>query len=184
VGDAVVIGVVVRAHGLHGLVRARATGPTLELLRPGERVCVTDRDGRARELELVSQSPAGIELIIEFAEISTRDQADALRGGTIAVDGSRLPHGHDPDEFYVRDLVGCAVWIGESRIGLVREVINRPANDVVEVVGESGELLLLPFTRDAVRGVDLSGRRIDMRADLIDPSAAAHAPEDGEPHAD
>ncbi len=182
-GDAVVIGVVVRAHGLNGLVRARATGPTLATLTPGERVGMIDRDGRSRILELVGQSSAGIEVLMQFAELATREQADALRGATITVDVSRLPHADDPAEFYVRDLVGCAVWIGETQVGAVREVINRPANDVLAIAGASGELLL-PFTRDAVLGVDVAGRRIEMRADLIDLTAVPDAPENGGSHAD
>jgi 16S rRNA processing protein RimM len=183
VGDAVVIGVVVRAHGIHGLVRARATGPTLATLTPGERVAVIDRDGQSRVLEVVGQSSAGIEVLMHFAELATREQADALRGARITVDISRLPPGDDPAEFYVRDLIGCTVWMGETQIGAVREVINRPANDVLAIAGESGELLL-PFTRDAVLGVDLAGRRIEMRADLIDLTPAPDAPANGGSHAD
>lgn len=182
-GDAVVIGVVVRAHGIHGLVRARATGPTLASLASGERVTLTDRDGRSRSLELVSQSAAGLEQLVEFAELTSREQADALRGATITVEVSRLPQGHDADEFYVRDLVGCVVWMGETEVGAVREVINRPANDVLAVAGASGDVLL-PFTRDAVLGVDLTARRIEVRGDLIDLTDARDVSGGGELGAD
>jgi 16S rRNA processing protein RimM len=168
VGEAVVIGVVLRAHGLHGLVRARATGPTLAGLRTGDPVEVTGRDGRSRRMVLASLASAGDTALLGFEGVATREDADALRGGTIAVDASRLPPADDPGEFYVRDLVGCTVVMGGAAIGTVRDVMNRPANDVLDVVDADGQIQLLPFTRDAVIGIDTSARRIELRDGLID----------------
>jgi 16S rRNA processing protein RimM len=170
VGEAVVIGVVQRAHGIHGLVRARPTGPTLTELTAGEPVELTDRDGRTRRLVLSSAAPAGDAVLLGFEGIVNREDADALRGGTIAVGPARLPQAGAAGEFYVRELVGCAVTVGGRPIGAVRDVINRPANDVLEVQGDDGQVHLLPFTRDAVVAVDLAERRIELRTGLIDPT--------------
>ena len=45
-------------------------------------------------------------------------------------------------------------------------MIAAPANDVLEVATPA-EVLLVPFTADAVTGLDLPGRRIHLRADLF-----------------
>jgi 16S rRNA processing protein RimM len=164
---------VVRAHGVLGLVRARATGPTLAGLRSGEHVIVTDREGRAHRLALASHAAAGGTVLLGFEGVVSREDADVLRGGTISVDASRLPQMGDPGEFYVRDLVGCAVVMDGYGIGTVRDVINRPANDVLEVVDEDGGTQLLPFTRDAVIGIDMPARRIELRAGLVDRQTAS-----------
>lgn len=182
-GEAVVIGVVLRAHGVYGMVRARATGPTLSVLTAGERVVVTDLDGRTHDLALVSLAPAGDAVLLSFDGLATREDADALRGGTISVDVSRLPDADDSGEFYVRDLVGVTVAIGGHEIGTVRDVINRPANDVLDVVGPDGASVLLPFTRDAVIGIDMSARRIEMRAGLIDADLGSNTDAGGRPDA-
>ncbi len=42
-------------------------------------------------------------------------------------------------------------------LGVVREVLDRPANDVLVVTVEGGDDLLVPFTRDAVPEVDVPG---------------------------
>lgn len=167
-GQAVVIGVVLRSHGVQGVVRARATGPTLGELRCGEPIELSDRDGRSRRLVLASLAPAGDTVLLSFEGIATREDADALRGGTILVDASRLPQGQDPGEFYVRDLVGCTVTIGGAQVGTVGDVINRPANDVLDVVEPDGQRRLLPFTHDAVVRIDVAARHIELRDDLID----------------
>jgi len=179
VGEAVVIGVVLRAHGVHGLVRVRATGPTLDRLCEGEPVEWTGRYGRSRRLALASLAPAGDGVLLGFEGVATREEADVLRGGTIAVDAVRLPRADDPGEFYVRDLVGCTVASGGVVIGVVRDVINRPANDVLEVVGSDGQVRLLPFTRDAVVEIDLSIRRIGLRGGLIDAERPSDADTEG-----
>ena len=174
-GEEVVIGVVLRAHGVHGLVRARATGPTLAGLHTGEPVAVIGRDGRPRRLEVTSLAPAGDTVLLGFEGVATREEADALRGGTIAVEAGRLPEANVPGEFYVRDVVGCTVVLGDVAIGTVRDVINRPANDVLEVVGPGGRIQLLPFTLDAVVGIDMPARRITLRGGLIDAAGVGGA---------
>jgi 16S rRNA processing protein RimM len=168
VREAVIIGVVVRAHGVHGVVRARATGPTLAGVAAGEQAIVTGRDGRTSRLMVASHAPAGDTFLLSFEGVVTREDAEVLRGATISVDISRLPDPHEPGEFYVRDLVGCSVVIGGREIGTVREVINRPANDVLDIAVPGGASELLPFTCDAVVGVDMSARRIELRVGLID----------------
>ncbi len=165
----VVIGEVLRAHGVRGAMRVRATGATLGDLRPGERVMLSGR-GAPPRAAVVREVGAGS--LLELEGVDDRDAADALRGMLIEVPEDRLPPPGDPDEFYVRDLVGCAVWIGGREAGRVVEVHQRPANDVLEVAPEDGgDRLLLPFTHDAVLAVDLGARRIEVRGDLLAPDA-------------
>jgi len=171
----VIIGVILRAHGVDGMVRARATGPTLAVVAIGEPVRVTTRDGISREVILTSRSAAGDTFLLAFDGVGVREEAELLRGGELRVDPDRLPPADGVDEYYVRDLIGCEVWADGRRLGTVRDVINRPANDVLEVVTDDEAASLLPFSADAVRGVDVQARRIEMRADLLE-----HPP-DGSP---
>lgn len=172
-GDAVVIGEVIRAHGIRGEVRARATGPTLGALAVGDDVDVTDRDGRRRQMRIASRTDAGDTLLLGFSGLTTRDAAEALRGAVISVDARRLRPPAGPDEFYVRELIGCTVRVGDAVLGTVAEVITRPANDVLEVATRQGPRVLLPFTRDAVLAIDLPGRTIRLRAGLLEPGDVA-----------
>ena len=177
--EPVIIGVVLRAHGTHGLVRTRATGPTLPELPIGTHVRVGDPSGELRELRIESRSGTGDQTLIGFGGIGTREAAEQLTGAELSVDAALLPPAAEPGEFYVRDLVGCSTWIGGLPCGHVRDVINRPANDVLEVVNDLGEVQLLPFSRDAVVSVDLAARRIDLREGLIDFAPPAEQPDAG-----
>jgi 16S rRNA processing protein RimM len=163
---AVVIGLVGRPHGVRGAVRARATGPTLATLAAGDAVDVRPPDGRPRRLALAAVAGTGERPILSFAGVETREQAAALAGAEIVVEPGRVAPLDDPDTFYVRDLVGCEVLLGERPAGPVTAVHPAPANDVLEVSGPEGPLLV-PFTADAVRELDLEARRIVVRPDLF-----------------
>jgi 16S rRNA processing protein RimM len=88
------------------------------------------------------------------------------RGAELAVARATLPSLADEDEFYVFQLVGLTVEEEGGRVlGRVREVLEYPGNDVLEL--DSGASL--PLVEACVRQVDLAGRRIVVAAGFADP---------------
>ena len=106
-------------------------------------------------------------LLFRFTGIETREAAADVTGATIRVPSSRLVAPSDPDEFYVTDLIGCSVTAGSVEIGSVVEVHEGSANDSLVVRASDGVETLIPFTRDALRELDVQGRRIRIRDDLL-----------------
>ncbi len=93
--------------------------------------------------------------------VTSKEQADALRGIRLYADRDALPALPD-DEFYHADLIGLEVRdTGGTVLGQVRSVLNHGATDLLEIEAEGlADTVLLPFTRDAVPTVDLSAGRI------------------------
>jgi 16S rRNA processing protein RimM len=88
------------------------------------------------------------------------------RGTELAVARATLPRLDDEDEFYVFQLVGLSVEEEGGRLlGRVREVLEYPGNDVLEL--DSGASL--PLVEACVRQVDLAGGRIVVAAGFADP---------------
>jgi len=88
------------------------------------------------------------------------------RGSELAVPRATLPQLADEDEYYVFQLVGLSVEEENGRLlGRVREVLEYPGNDVLEL--DSGASL--PLVEACVRQVDLTGRRIVVAAGFADP---------------
>jgi 16S rRNA processing protein RimM len=96
--------------------------------------------------------------------VTTREQAEALKGTRLYVDRARLASLPD-DEFYHADLIGLMVFdTGGREIGRVRAIHDHGAGDMLEVTGPGNDMALVPFTRAAVPTVDLAAGRI-----VIDP---------------
>jgi 16S rRNA processing protein RimM len=87
------------------------------------------------------------------------------RGATLAIPRESLPE-LDEDEYYSFQLVGLAVEEEGGRfLGRVRDVLDYPANDVLEL--DSG--VSLPLVEACVRKVDLEGGRIVVSVGFADP---------------
>jgi 16S rRNA processing protein RimM len=88
------------------------------------------------------------------------------RGAELAVARETLPSLTGEDEFYVYQLVGLSVEEESGRLlGRVREVLQYPGNDVLEL--DSGASL--PLVEACVRQVDLAGGRIVVAVGFADP---------------
>jgi len=91
---------------------------------------------------------------------------EVARGTDLAVARTTLPSLSDEDEFYVFQLVGLSVEEEGGRLlGRVREVLEYPGNDVLEL--DSGASL--PLVEACVRQVDLTGGRIVVAVGFADP---------------
>ncbi len=164
----VVIGRLGRPHGVGGEIRAHPTGPTLASLAVGDRVeVIPPGDASPREVEILEIRHTPGSLLIRFAGADTRAAAAALTGSTIGVPVERRASLTEPDEFYVTELIGCAVATGSEELGEVVDVYEGAANDALVVRRPDGENVLVPFTHDAVEELDLAARRIRIRDDLL-----------------
>ena len=115
--------------------------------------------GRARRIARRAGTDA--RPIVRLEDVAGRDAAEALRGQPLLVPREALP-ALDEDEYWAHELEGCAVVDGDAPVGVVRRMLTLPSVDVLEVERDGAGDLLVPLVRDAVRAVDVAGRRIDV----------------------
>ena len=103
-------------------------------------------------------------VIARAAEVTDRDQAEALRGMTLFIDRDDLP-APDEDEFYLADLLGLAVESPDGvAMGHVKAVNDFGAGDLLEIQPPKGQSWWLPFTRETVPEVLIAeGKLIVVR---------------------
>jgi 16S rRNA processing protein RimM len=148
-----VAGQVGRPHGLDGAFHVKH--PDGDLLAAADEVIV---GGRRRAVE---RRAGTVERpILRLEGCSRREDAEALRGEELLADPPPLEEG----EFWARDLVGCRVTDGERSVGVVSRMVALPSCEALEV----GELLI-PLVRDAIRSIDVEGRRIDVDMSFVGP---------------
>ena len=148
-------GVVGRPHGLDGSFHVTSASP--ELLPEGRSVRVGGRERLIRRR-------AGFErgLILRLEGCEARADAQALSGEELLVSRDHAPE-LETDEWWAEDLEGCAVHDAGREVGVVRRLLALPSCEVLEVDrAGGGPALLVPLIKDAVRGVDLDAREIEI----------------------
>ena len=156
--DRICVGAIAGSFGLQGEVRLKSFCSTPEAI--ASYGPLTSEDG-TRSFNVKLTRPVANGLGARITGITTKEQADALKGTSLYADRSKLPSLPD-DEFYHTEIIGMAVHdTGGALIGSVQAVHNHGAGDLLEIMGLGMKTaLLLPFTRKAVPTVDLAARRI------------------------
>lgn len=97
--------------------------------------------------------------------ITDRDGARALKDWKLAVSQESLPALAE-GEFYVWQVEGMDVIVGDRRIGTVVTLHNTPGGDLFELDVE-GETEFVPASEPFVVTLDLDGRRLVLAADAL-----------------
>ena len=144
---------VVRAHGVRGAVRCRLYGESADSLTAAGPVFL--RDGRATRVRILAT--VGRHALCQLDGINDRTAATALVGSDLAVLRDRL-RAPDTGSYFHVDLIGLRVRDTDDRAqGTVAAVHNFGAGDLLEVQPRTGASVFVPFTVEAVPGVDIAG---------------------------
>ena len=168
--DLTIVGRVRRAHGIHGeLVVEPLTNEPDAVFAPGRRLFAGTVHGDPapddRTLTIEESRPfKGGGWIVAFAELVDRNEAEQWRERYFLVPRAELEPIRD-EEVYLHDLLGLEVVRdgSEERVGEVIDVYELPQGVVLDVRRSRGSVLI-PFSRDIVRRVELDTRRL-----IIDP---------------
>ena len=128
------VGRITKAHGLRGEVVVLLVTDRLERVDPGS-VLTTERG----ELVVTASRPHQDRWIVSFRDVTTREDADALRGLTLSA-----PPLDDADALWVHELIGCTVISADGvERGVVESVLENPAADLL--VLDDGALVPVVF---------------------------------------
>jgi 16S rRNA processing protein RimM len=176
--ETVVLGVVGRPHGVSGEVWLRPHnehGHSFE----GLRTLLLERGGVRTSYAVLSLRPTPDGALAKLAGVDTREAAAALTLAEVRAPRAALPR-LAPGEYYVNDVIGCAVEHTDGRaLGVVASTFWNGAQDVMIVVprvvasvtadGPPGESPaaesaptehLIPLLPQFVVTVDAAGRKV------------------------
>ncbi len=149
------VGRVGKPHGLDGAFVVEWASERAEIFKTGATLYAAGEQAKV----IASRRGSGGRPVIRL-------DRTVARGADLAVERATLPALEDEDEFYAFELVGLTVQEEDGRVlGRVKEVLEYPANDVLEL--DSGASL--PLVEACVRQVDLAGRRIVVAAGFAGP---------------
>jgi len=150
----IVIGKIVGVYGIKGWLKI------LSFTRPKENILeyvpwLVKQNEAWQAMQVVEGRPQGKGLIASFAGITDRDEAMALVDSEIAIERDQLPKAKEGEFLWV-DLINLQVINEQNEIlGVVTELLETGANDVLVVEAEK-QRYLIPYVQDVyIKDVDL-----------------------------
>ncbi len=101
-------------------------------------------------------------MIVTLGNVSTREGAEELRGQEVYIRQNEAAP-LDEDEYYLHDLPGLQVQTTEgTTLGVVKEVIETGANEVLVVTRTEGGEVLIPMIKDVIKELDVAAGRVTI----------------------
>lgn len=150
-----------RAHGLKGEVSVE-----LHTDIPDERLA----DGAVLDTEPADAGPLTVvhtrtqagRWYVTFAEVNSREDADAARGVELVVEEESSD---EDDAWYLHELIGLTAERPDGTpVGEVVGLEHPPAHDLLVIAQTGGQKARIPFVEAIVPDVDVAGGRV-----VIDP---------------
>ncbi len=143
--DRIPVGYVKRAHGVRGAVLVVLLSDNPDRFSAGSTFLVDPGLPEPSELTVESTAPHNEGLVVRFAGVTDRSQAETLRGAQLTIsigDRRSLEEG----EFWPDDLIGLqAIDPAGASLGTVTDVVLGDAQDRLVVTVPSGIQVEVPF---------------------------------------
>lgn len=153
------LGRVNNTHGLKGEVKCTLWVDDISFVKQLKKVYL---DEKGTALTLVSARPQKNIGILKFAEITTVEQAEELKGKTIYCNRDEAVI--DDDAYYIADLIGCEVVDSDNgnSFGKIVDVQNYGSCDIYDVVKDKKHYLV-PATPDIIVTIDTQSQLVKIK---------------------
>jgi 16S rRNA processing protein RimM len=153
---------VVRPQGRHGEVIADPRTNVREQFAVSRTLFAVQPNGQRRPLEVEAHRFHQDRVVLKFRGVDSISQAEELRDCELEVRRTELV-ALAAGSYYVKDLVGCAVFDRDNRIGEVSGVQFGAGEAPLLILRMSdAKEVLIPFAEAYVISADIGGKRIEM----------------------
>lgn len=158
--DLVMIGEIVKPHGIRGEVKAFLFSGQPGNFRQYKNIVLQEPEGgRTETHNVVKSREQGKLVILQLENIGTREEAEALQGNRVWLHKADLPP-LDTDEFYWHQINNLQVVTETGlELGRVTKLFSTAAHDIMVVAG-GGQEFMIPVKGDIIREIDEQGGKI------------------------
>ncbi len=156
------VGLVVRPHGVRGEVKVEVHSDVPGRFDPGSELLLQAAGGTSRTVRIAGFRPSRGGGILRLDGYLTREHAEALRGARLEVPLAQVPT-PPAGQYYHFQLVGCRCRDAEhGNLGEVTAVVEDGGGILLEVTA-AGRTLPVPFVDAFLDSVDVAGKVIHLR---------------------
>lgn len=122
-------GQIVSTHGIRGELKVLPWADGPEFLTLFDRIYL-----KGREYALESARVQKTCVLLKLQGVDTVEAAQTLRDAVVQVNREDVEL--EEGTYFIADLIGLSVLDGERKVGVIREILTMPGNDVYVVQGE------------------------------------------------
>ncbi len=152
------VAVLTKPHGIRGEMKVRLHNEESDSLRHATFLVLESPKQKATKYQVESVRGTGRELIIAFANISTKEAANELRSHRVFMHRDSLPK-LEADEYFLVDLIGAQLTHLGEVIGVVSAVRPDPSVDTL-LINAGNEMIEFPLIDHWVESVDVQKKEI------------------------
>lgn len=158
----VTVGRIVNTCGLKGEVKVINSSDFIkDRYKKNNTLLVSDEKDVNLTLTISSFRQNDKFIYLKFKEINTIEEAEKLKECYLFIDGDSLKK-IDDDTFYYYELLNMEVYYNDKNIGIISEVNDNGAQDLLRVKGKDVNFLV-PFVNDFVEFVDVENKKIILK---------------------
>jgi len=159
--DRITIGYVVKTKGIGGEVKVEPLTHTVTRFDELTDLVLERPDRPDLQLRIEDWRIDQPGILIKFAGFDDLESArEALAKGYLSIPREKLA-ALPKDEYYVFDLVGCAIEDESGRsLGEITDVWEMPGSDIYVVRREDGKDMMIPAVRKFVREISIPDKRV------------------------
>ena len=152
------MGQIVAPHGIKGLMKVNPFCADVTALK--NYAPFYNKDGQKLNLEF--KNALGRQILVHVDGVNDRNEAEKWRGMYLFVERDVLPK-LKADEYYICDLIGLTALDekGEKK-GVVSDVLNYGAGDILEIKTNQGSKILVSMTKQNVPNINLDEKCLTL----------------------
>lgn len=158
-----IVGEVLRPHGVRGEVRMRVLTDNREQLPQLEHIYLAESpdDMRKRKLALEGVRFNKSYALLSFVGVNSRDDAELMREKLVLIDREQAAP-LEEGQYYLFQLIGLRVIADGVELGSITEVLQTGANDVYIVDSDCHGELLIPAHDETIASIDFEAQVVTM----------------------
>ncbi|MDQ1334272.1 MAG: rRNA processing protein RimM [Thermodesulfobacteriota bacterium] len=161
-GNWILLGKVLRPHGLEGLLRVRSYAQSEALFEGAGKVLLRSISGSIHAYRVLSARRHKNIVLMELGGVNSLEEAEELRDAEVLVMTEAIPR--EEGEYLWHELIGLRVFLDTGEhIGDISRIIDAGGNDIY-VVGRGGKEIFVPATYEVVKDIDLEKGRMTISA--------------------
>jgi 16S rRNA processing protein RimM len=157
-----VLGKVIKPHGLEGLLRVWSYASSEVSFIDAEEIYLRSVSGKLHGYRVLSVRPHKNFLLMNLEGVDSMDRAEEFRGAEVLVEYGAITR--EEGEYFWHELIGLKVFLDTGDyLGAISRIIPAGSNEIY-VVGTGEKEIFLPATHEVVQEIDLEKGKMIVSA--------------------